>query len=73
MPFVASAQEQGGSSFEAASRSTDPAADWGLVMFLTVLFVLGLFLLSAIGYLYRRERGLTWRFQNPEPDHQTHD
>lgn len=55
---------------EARSRSLDRPADWGGVLAVTLLALIGLALVGAIGYLYRRERGLDWDFQKPDaPDH----
>lgn len=62
LPAAAMATEEG--------RALDPPADWGPVLVVTLLSLLGLALLGAIGYLYRRERGLDWDFQKPDaPDH----
>ena len=47
-------------------RSLDRPADWSSVLMVTVLLLLGLSVLGAIGYLYRRERGLDWDFQKPD-------
>lgn len=73
LPLVALAQEHGGGTeFEAASRATDPSTDWGVVMLVTAVATLGLFLLTAIGYGYRRVRGLDWAFQKPDAPHAEH-
>lgn len=68
LPLVTFAQEQG-VDFEAQNRATDPGGDWGTVMFVTVLATAGLFLLAALGYGYRRTRGLDWSFQRPDAEH----
>ena len=61
LPAAAMATEEG--------RALDPPADWGVVLVVTLLSLLGLALIGAIGYLYRRERGLDWEFQKPDaPD-----
>ncbi len=53
---------------EGESGALDAAGDFSRVALLTVLGVGGLLLVSAIGYLYRRERDLGWDFQKPDPD-----
>lgn len=73
LPLVARAQEHGGGvDFEAASRAADPSDGFGAIMIVTIAATVGLFLLSTIGYLYRRERGLEWRFQQPDAPHADH-
>lgn len=47
-------------------RVLDRPADWSSVLVITLLVLLGLAVLGAIGYLYRRERGLDWDFQKPD-------
>ena len=49
-----------------SGRVLERPADWGSVLVITVLVLLGLSVLGAIGYLYRRERGLDWDFQKPD-------
>lgn len=66
MPLVAGATESE-TTFEAANRATSPSGDWGAVVLVTVLSLVGLLLITTIGYLYRRERGLDWAFQKPDP------
>jgi hypothetical protein len=66
MPLVAGATESE-STFEAASRATSPSGDWGTIMLVTALSLVGLFMVTVLGYLYRRERGLNWAFQRPDP------
>ena len=72
MPIIAAAQEHGGSTFEAHSRATEASADWGMVTLITVLGAGALLLVTTIGYLYRRERGLEWAFQQPDAPHDEH-
>jgi len=69
LPLVASAQ---GADFDAASRAMEPTGDSAMIMFVTAGATALLFLLSAIGYLYRRERGLEWPFQRPDAPHSDH-
>lgn len=73
MPALAFAAEGTETSFEAAERSMDPAADWTTIMIVTALSLGGLFLLATLGYMYRRERNLDWEFQKPDaPHHDAH-
>ena len=50
------------------SRAIGLGDDFWKVTLVTTLGVGVLFLVAAIGYLYRRERGLAWDFQLPDPD-----
>lgn len=54
---------------QVADRTVDPPEQWAVVAFWTLIATIGLFIVAAIGYLYRRERGLEWGFQQPEPSH----
>ncbi len=60
-PALAEAQGVGG-------RALSTADDFWKVALLTALGVTALLAVAAIGYLYRRERGLEWEFQRPDPD-----
>jgi len=72
-PAIALAADGPETTFEAASRAMDPAADWSTIVLVTVLSLGGLFLLATIGYMFRRERGLDWEFQKPDtPHHDDH-
>lgn len=71
MPLVASATESE-TAFHAADRATAPSGDWGTIMLVTALSLVGLFLVTVLGYLYRRERGLDWAFQKPDPPAEHH-
>ncbi len=71
-PALALAAEGPGTTFEAASRSMDPSADWSTIVLVTALSLAGLFLLATIGYMFRRERGLDWEFQKPDAPHDDH-
>ncbi len=64
-PALAAAQGGG-------SRAVGVADDFWKVALVTALGVGALLAVAAIGYLYRRERGLAWDFQLPDPD-QHHD
>ena len=62
-PVLAAAQDGG-------SRAVGVADDFWKVALVTALGVGALLAMAAIGYLYRRERGLAWYFQLPDPDEQ---
>ena len=52
-------------------RSLEGSADLGTVVLVTLLTLAALAVAISLGYLYRRERGLDWEFQNPDaPDDQ---
>lgn len=55
---------------QVADRTVEPPADWAAVALWTLLATIGLFIVAAIGYLYRRERGLQWGFQQPDQPHE---
>jgi hypothetical protein len=51
-------------------RALETADDMWRVALFTLAGVGGLLLVTAIGYLYRHERGLAWGFQKPDaPEH----
>ena len=60
-PVLAAAQDGG-------SQAVGIADDFWKVALVTVLGVGALLAVAAIGYLYRRERGLAWDFQLPDSD-----
>lgn len=60
VPALARAQE--------SSRALGTPADLWPVLLVTALALGALLAAAAIGYLYRRERGLTWDFQRPDRD-----
>lgn len=55
---------------QAGARAVDRPEDWTAVALWTLVATIGLFIVAAIGYLYRRERGLEWGFQRPDPPHE---
>jgi len=57
LPALAAAEE--------GARELDPPADAEKVVLLLVLAIAGSFVLTSIGYLYRRQRGLRWDYQLP--------
>lgn len=58
LPALAAAQEQ--------SRALGATDDFGRVAVFTLLGAGGILIVSALGYLYRRERDLGWEFQKPD-------
>jgi len=52
----------------ASDRALGTVDDFWKVALLTALGVAALLAVTAVGYLYRRERGLAWEFQRPDPD-----
>lgn len=58
MPALVAAQEE--------SRALSASNDFWQVALFTLLGVGAVLLLSALGYLYRRERDLGWDFQKPD-------
>ncbi len=65
LPAIALAQEEGG-------RALERGDDWGRVMILTFAALLGVMLLSTLGYLYRMKRNIVWDFQKPAPPRDDH-
>ena len=65
-PAVVLAQDGG-------DRTVEAPGDLWLVVLMTALGLGILMVVAAIGYLYRRERGLVWGFQLPDPDGDQHD
>ena len=65
-PAVALAQDGG-------DRTGAAPGDLWRVVLMTALGLGILMVVAAVGYLYRRERGLAWDFQLPDPDDVPHD
>ena len=53
-------------------RGVPMPADMSTIVFMTLLGLTALFVVLAIGYLYRRERSLDWDFQAPAVPHDDH-
>jgi hypothetical protein len=66
LPLIAGAQSATG------GRATDAPADFDEALALTLLGLVGVFVLATLGYLYRVKRGLSWRFQEPDAPHDEH-
>ena len=49
----------------AESRAVPTTADMSMIVLITALALTALFVVVAVGYLYRRERHLDWPFQAP--------
>ena len=58
LPAFASAEE--------VKRALDTPADSDAALLMLGLGFLVVFVLSSIGFLYRRQRGLRWEYQLPE-------
>lgn len=58
LPAVASAEE--------VKRALDKPADSDAALLMLGLGFLVMFVLSSIGFLYRRQRSLRWEYQLPE-------
>ena len=72
LPGAALAAESAEHSFEAANRSLGLDSDWQFAFWASIFGVALLFGVGAVGYLYRRERGLDWEFQKPDAPHDDH-
>lgn len=59
VPLIARAADEGG-------RMLKPPGDSATVIMATVGALVAVMLVSALGYLYRRQRGLDWDFQRPD-------
>ncbi|MDA0302013.1 MAG: hypothetical protein O2822_05745 [Chloroflexi bacterium] len=53
-------------------RGVPAPGDMGMTVIYTLLALTGLFVVLAIGYLYRRERSLDWPFQAAAVPHDDH-
>lgn len=62
LPGAARAAEEQGRALEASG-------DFGTVALVTILAAGGVLLLATLGRLYQRQRGIRWRFQDPDPPH----
>ena len=56
-PVLAYAQE---------GRALDASDDFGKVALVTLLVAGGILLLAGLGRLYQLQRGIRWRFQDPD-------
>lgn len=57
LPSIAAADHPG--------RALDPPGDWPTALLLTAIALAAGLVLTAVGYLYRRQRGLHWDYQLP--------
>lgn len=64
LPVIASAEE--------GARALERGEDWNKVMILTFAALLGVMLVSTLGYLYRMKRHIVWDFQQPAAPHDDH-
>lgn len=59
--FVSATAEEG--------RALEGSDDFGTVALITLLAAGGVLLLATLGRLYQRQRGIRWRFQDPDSPH----
>ena len=72
LPLLALAADppHGGAAPGAAEGRGVPApADMSMIVLVTLLALTALFVVLAVGYLYRQERHLDWAFQAPAVPH----
>jgi hypothetical protein len=62
LPGLALAAEQQG-------RALEQNENFGMVAFITVATAGGILLLASLGRMYQRQRGIRWRFQDPDAPH----
>ncbi len=73
LPLIALAAEpHGAEGVVVDGRALPPPVDFGSVLLVTVFAVAALFIVAALGYLYRRERHLDWPFQAAAVPHDEH-
>lgn len=65
VPFAAGAQEPG-------SRAVDAPGDVPTAMLAAAGGVIVIFLIATLGRLYQKQRGIHWRFQDPDPVQDDH-
>ncbi|MCC6236887.1 MAG: hypothetical protein IT299_04850 [Dehalococcoidia bacterium] len=65
LPVVASAAEEGGRVLERPDNFT-------AVFIYTAIAAGGVLFLASLGRLYQLQRGLHWRFQDPDVPHDDH-
>lgn len=53
----------------AEGRGVPAPADMSMIVLVTLLALTALFVVLAVGYLYRQERHLDWAFQAPAVPH----
>ena len=71
LPLVALAETPAG-AVAVEGRGLEPPTDFGMTLLMTVLALTALFVVAALGYLYRMERHLDWPFQAAAPPHDEH-
>lgn len=64
LPAVVSAAEGG--------RALEQPENFGTMLLVTAGAALGLLFLASLGRMYQRQRGIRWRFQDPDQPHDSH-
>jgi hypothetical protein len=67
LPLIAAAQQPLQQATE--ERGLGLQGDAVMIGFATAGVLLVVFVVAALGYLYRRERNLDWEFQQPDAPH----
>ncbi len=64
VPALASAAEGG--------RALEQPANFGTMLLVTAGASLVLLFVASLGRMYQRQRGIRWRFQDPDQPHDSH-
>lgn len=72
LPLLVLAADPPAGPVSAEGRGVPAPGDMGMTVIYTLLALTALFVVLAIGYLYRRERSLDWEFQAPAAPHDDH-
>ena len=70
--LAASVLPAGAFAQEGGSRAVDAPGDTGTAMLAAAGGIAAIFLLATLGRLYQKQRGLRWRFQDPDPVQDEH-
>lgn len=65
-PTLARAAEEQG-------RILEPNENFGMIALVTLLTAGGILLLASLGRMYQRQRGIRWRFQDPDAPADAHE
>ncbi len=61
LPLAAHAADEG--------RALEQPENFGTVALITILGAGGLLLVASLGRMYQKQRGIRWRFQDPDQPH----